>query len=274
MAGGRGFPGGGDGPIEASSTDDGVTILRAIAQNLSALVIATEANVPIPFSGAPVNAQYLVGAADGVLTADRLVTDTATVSWDLATATAAKANVVDGSITNAKLADMANATFKGRTTAGTGDPEDLTAAQAVALLPDATATQRGVVELATDAEIRSAAASPANTAISAAAVETAAAGVALTDAATVAVDWDAAINFTLTVTANRIIGNPTNGQVGTWRTILVQGNDATDRTITFGANYLGEVPTITDCDSGRWYLLAIYCVSTSHFVVSSKRAKG
>ena len=37
-------------------------------------------------------------------------------------------------VTNAKLADMPTARFKGRTTAGTGEPEDLTAAQATALL--------------------------------------------------------------------------------------------------------------------------------------------
>jgi hypothetical protein len=44
------------------------------------------------------------------------------------------ATVADNAITNAKLADMANSTLKGRTTAGTGDPEDLTAAQAAAIL--------------------------------------------------------------------------------------------------------------------------------------------
>jgi hypothetical protein len=37
-------------------------------------------------------------------------------------------------ITNAKLAQVSTATFKGRATAGTGDPEDLTATQATALL--------------------------------------------------------------------------------------------------------------------------------------------
>ena len=46
----------------------------------------------------------------------------------------ASGTVADGSITNAKLADMATQTIKGRTTAGTGDPEDLTAAQAAAIL--------------------------------------------------------------------------------------------------------------------------------------------
>lgn len=38
--------------------------------------------------------------------------------------------ISDNSVTNAKLADVATKTIKGRTTAGTGDPEDLTAAQA------------------------------------------------------------------------------------------------------------------------------------------------
>lgn len=43
-------------------------------------------------------------------------------------------SLLDDGVTNAKLANVATATFKGRTTAGTGDPEDLTAAQATALL--------------------------------------------------------------------------------------------------------------------------------------------
>lgn len=42
--------------------------------------------------------------------------------------------VADNTITNAKLADMATARLKGRVAAGAGDPEDLTAAQATALL--------------------------------------------------------------------------------------------------------------------------------------------
>lgn len=73
--------------------------------------------------------------------ANRILTDTATISWDEATAQQVKANVVDGSVvtdklgtnaaTNAKLAQMAQATIKGRQAgAGTGDAEDLTPVQA------------------------------------------------------------------------------------------------------------------------------------------------
>jgi hypothetical protein len=44
--------------------------------------------------GAPTNAEYLVGALNGTLTNERLVTDTATATWDLSVAGTAKANVV------------------------------------------------------------------------------------------------------------------------------------------------------------------------------------
>lgn len=42
--------------------------------------------------------------------------------------------LADDAVTNAKAAHMATQTIKGRTTAGTGDPEDLTAAQAAAIV--------------------------------------------------------------------------------------------------------------------------------------------
>ncbi len=44
------------------------------------------------------------------------------------------AQVADGILTNAKLANMANSTMKCRTTAGTGVPEDCTAAQSAAII--------------------------------------------------------------------------------------------------------------------------------------------
>jgi hypothetical protein len=87
-------------------------------------------------------------------------------------------------------------------------------------------------------------------------------------------DWDAGINFTLTVAGNRALGNPTNGQPGTWRTVRVQGNDATLRSLSFAGQYLGELPSLTDITSTKWYLLMIYCATTTHFAVSAKRIMG
>jgi hypothetical protein len=52
--------------------------------------------------------------------------------------------VDNAAITNAKLANVATATFKGRTTAGTGSPEDLTASQATALLDVVTSSNKGL----------------------------------------------------------------------------------------------------------------------------------
>jgi len=46
----------------------------------------------------------------------------------------ATANIDNDAVTNGKLANMATTTLKGRVTAGTGDPEDLTASQALDVL--------------------------------------------------------------------------------------------------------------------------------------------
>ncbi len=54
------------------------------------------------------------------------------------------ATIGANAVTNAKLASMATASFKGRTTAGTGTVEDLTAAQATALLNTFTTTLKGL----------------------------------------------------------------------------------------------------------------------------------
>lgn len=50
--------------------------------------------------------------------------------------------IAANAVTNLKLADMANATIKGRVTAGAGDPEDLTAAQARSILNVANGAQK------------------------------------------------------------------------------------------------------------------------------------
>jgi hypothetical protein len=52
--------------------------------------------------GAPADAEYLVATASAGLSAERVATDTSTISWDFGTAAQAQANVVDNSITLAK----------------------------------------------------------------------------------------------------------------------------------------------------------------------------
>lgn len=102
---------------------------------------------------APANAEYLVGSASSGLTAERVATNSTSNSWNLTVAgqaaveraaltgdVTASANsnattIANDAVTNAKLANMADSTLKGRAAgAGTGDPTDLTASQALTLL--------------------------------------------------------------------------------------------------------------------------------------------
>lgn len=55
------------------------------------------------------------------------------------------ATIANDAVSNAKLANVATGTIKGRATAGTGDPEDLTGTQATALLDAFTSGAKGLV---------------------------------------------------------------------------------------------------------------------------------
>jgi hypothetical protein len=77
--------------------------------------------------GAPPAAEYLVGALHGDLSAERLVTDTTTVAWDLATSGQAKANVPDGSLARTKLANGIACSVIGRVSNSTGQVQDIQA---------------------------------------------------------------------------------------------------------------------------------------------------
>lgn len=59
--------------------------------------------------------------------------------------TAITATIANNAVTNAKAADMATARIKGRVTAATGDPEDLTGTQATTLLDTFTSSLKGLV---------------------------------------------------------------------------------------------------------------------------------
>jgi hypothetical protein len=139
-------------------------------------------------------------------------------------------------------------------------------------LPTADETTTGGVEMATEAEIYSAATGAK--ALMAQDLETAAALVALSSSSNLtAVNWDSGVCFSLSLGENTTISNPTNGQPGTFRHIYVVGSSGT-RTVSFGNQFLGELPTITDVATTKGYVLSIMCLTASHFTVSSKRALG
>ena len=133
----------------------------------------------------------------------------------------------------------------------------------------ASETATGVVEHATVAEVRSSA--TGNFVLRASSVETASALVALTDGANVAVDWDAAINFTLTLGGNRTLDNPTNGQPGTWRQLIVTQDGTGSRTITWGSQYRfsGGTDPVLSTAANAVDTFAIFCRTTGLFDVYS-----
>lgn len=74
-----------------------------------------------------------IGVADGSITEVKLATGAVTVN-KIGTDAVITTKIGAGAVTNAKLANVAASTIKGRFSAGTGAPEDLTVAQVRALL--------------------------------------------------------------------------------------------------------------------------------------------
>ena len=81
-------------------------------------------------------------AATPAVTANTAKVTNATHTGDVTGATAL--TIANDAVTNAKLANMATARIKGRVTAGTGDPEDLTGTQATTLLDVFGAAAKGL----------------------------------------------------------------------------------------------------------------------------------
>lgn len=88
------------------------------------------------------------------------------------------------------------------------------------------------------------------------------------------VDWEKFINAEVTLSDSRQISNPVNGQPGTYRCVKFVGNNATLRTITFGNQFLGELPDISDCNNATGYEITIKCITASWFSASAKRILG
>lgn len=77
--------------------------------------------------GAPTDAEYIVASANGTLSAERVVTDTATVAKDTGTAGQLKLNIPDDAVSNGKLRNSGALSVIGRAANSTGDPADISA---------------------------------------------------------------------------------------------------------------------------------------------------
>lgn len=97
-----------------------MTIPETLAATVSAMLPSPVALSLLRWNAAGTAIENLeVGSVDLAIPATDSVTTT---------------KIINDAVTNPKLADMATQTFKGRATAGTGDPEDLTVTQATAML--------------------------------------------------------------------------------------------------------------------------------------------
>jgi hypothetical protein len=82
------------------------------------------------------------GTSSGTNTGDQTITLTGDVTGSGTGSFAA--TIASGAVSNAKLANVATSTIKGRVTAGTGSPEDLTGTQATTLLDTFTSSLKGL----------------------------------------------------------------------------------------------------------------------------------
>jgi hypothetical protein len=81
-------------------------------------------------------------------------------------------------------------------------------------------------------------------------------------------DWSGFISAEWVVTGNRTLQNPTNVIPGTSRVVVIQASTSTQRTISFGSNFAGNLPSSPVTSTAR-LLLTLYAVSASLIVVSA-----
>lgn len=201
--------------------------------------------------------------------------------------------VADGDITNTKLANMPANSVKVRAAATNGVPSDVAlaasqllgrgatgdvAAIAVGNGLSITANTIGILDggvtfvrlataaLATAAQFRS---NTADLLLVTDRVWASASEVALTDAATIAVDMSLGFRFGVTIAGNRTLGNPTNPKVGQTGSIRVTQDGTGGRTLAFGSNWKftnGTAATI-DTVANRDNLISYEVVSSTFIAV-------
>lgn len=102
-------------------------------------------------------------------------------------------------------------------------------------------------------------------------IESASALVTLTDGTNISVNWNSFAAGVVTMAGNRTLSNPTNVQPGTMRTIMVRGNNSSDRTLAFSSNYVGDLPNVV-VNSSSFILLGLTSYNTTHIIVTSAKA--
>lgn len=80
-------------------------------------------------------------------------------------------------------------------------------------------------------------------------------------------DWSSFVSAQWTVTADRTINNPTNVVPGTTRAVRIAGNSSTDRTISWGSYYIGNIPDGI-VDNTTYWLVLLFAVSATEIFVS------
>jgi hypothetical protein len=97
-----------------------------------------------------------------------------------------------------------------------------------------------------------------------------AAPVTLTDAATIAIDMGTGINFSVTLTASRTLGAPTNAKAGQSGVIVVKQNGTGGWTLSYNAVYKfqGGSAVAIDTTASRTSLLSYFVEDSSNIHIS------
>jgi hypothetical protein len=108
-------------------------------------------------------------------------------------------------------------------------------------------------------------------------VWSAAAVVALTDAATIAVDMSTFLNASVTLGGNRTLGNPSNPKVGQSGFILITQDGTGTRTLAYASNWkyaggAGTIPALSTAAASIDVLTYLVLSSTSILITGIQKA--